>query len=163
MEQKSDTGIQADLLQSYTFICLDIFRDVIQNKDGEIENNLEKWLLFLSEDNPERIMQLVEKVPEFKALYEEVYTMCQNVERMMEMFSKELEILDKNTVRYMIDEMQEELEGQKKEIKGQQKKLDDQSRIIHENAKRIEEMNQLLKKREEKIQELMEQLEKSSR
>ena len=65
MEQKSDTGIQADLLQSYTFICLDIFRDVIQNKDGEIENNLEKWLLFLSEDNPERIMQLVEKVPEF--------------------------------------------------------------------------------------------------
>ena len=86
MEQKSDTGIQADLLQKYTFICLDIFRDVIQNKDGEIENNLEKWLLFLSEDNPERIMQLVEKVPEFKALYEEVYTMCQNVERMMEMF-----------------------------------------------------------------------------
>lgn len=170
MEQKSDTGIQADLLQKYTFICLDIFRDVIQNKDGEIENNLEKWLLFLSEDNPERIMQLVEKVPEFKALYEEVYTMCQNVERMMEMFSKELEILDKNTVRYMIDEMQEELEGQKKEIdaknreiKGQQNKLEDQSRIIHEDAKRIEEMNQLLKKREEKIQELMEQLEKSSR
>lgn len=163
MEQKSDTGIQADLLQKYTFICLDIFRDVIQNKDGEIENNLEKWLLFLSEDNPERIMQLVEKVPEFKALYEEVYTICQNVERMMEMFSKELEILDKNTVRYMIDEMQEELEGQKKEIKGQQKKLEDQSRIIHEDAKRIEEMNQLLKKREEKIRELMEQLEKSSR
>ena len=63
MEQKSDTGIQADLLQKYTFICLDIFRDVIQNKDGEIENNLEKWLLFLSEDNPERIMQLVEKIP----------------------------------------------------------------------------------------------------
>ena len=75
---------------------------------------------------------------------------------MMEMFSKELEILDKNTVRYMIDEMQEELEGQ-------HKKLEDQSRIIHEDAKRIEEMNQLLKKREEKIQELMEQLEKSSR
>ena len=108
-------------------------------------------------------MQLVEKIPEFKALYEEVYTMCQNVERMMEMFSKELEVLDKNTVRYMIDEMQEELEGQKKEIKGQQKKLEDQSRIIHEDAKRMEEMNQLLKKREEKIRELMEQLEKSSR
>lgn len=108
-------------------------------------------------------MQLVEKVPEFKALYEGVYTMCQNVERMMEMFSKELEILDKNTVRYMIDEMQEELEGQKKEIKGQQKKLEDQSRIILEDAKRMEEMNQLLKKREEKIRELMEQLEKSSR
>ena len=84
--------------------------------------------------------------------------LCENIfiERMMEMFSKELEILDKNTVRYMIDEMQEELEGQKKEIKGQQKKLEDQSRIIHEDAKRMEEMNQLLKKREEKIRELME-------
>lgn len=97
------------MLQRYTYICLDIFKSIIHNKDRDIKNNLEKWLLFLSEDSPEGIVRLLETAPEFKLLYEEVYVICQNIERMMGMFSKELEILDRNTVRYMIDEMQEEL------------------------------------------------------
>ena len=105
IEARSDTGLEVNMLQRYTYICLDIFRNVIQNKDRKIKNNLEKWLIFLSEDNPEMILRLVNEAPEFKNLYEEVYNICQNVERMMEMFSKELEILDRNTVRYMIDEI----------------------------------------------------------
>ena len=116
IEAKSDTGLEVNMLQRYTYICLDIFRNVIQNKDRKIKNNLEKWLIFLSEDNPEMILQLIKNAPEFKALYEEVYNICQNVERMMEMFSKELEILDRNTVRYMIDEMQDELDGKSREL-----------------------------------------------
>ena len=40
-------------------------------------------------------------------MYEEIYVMCQNVEKVMEMFSKELIQLDRNTVQYMIDEMQD--------------------------------------------------------
>lgn len=87
-------------------------------------------------------MQLVNEAPEFKNLYEEVYNICQNVERMMEMFSKELEILDRNTVRYMIDEMQDELDVKNKTI---------------------EEMDRLLKEREEEVQKLTEKLEKLSK
>ena len=34
--------------------------------------------------------------------------MCRNTEKVMNMFSKELRELDRNTVQYMIDEMQEE-------------------------------------------------------
>ena len=116
IEARSDTGLEVNMLQRYTYICLDIFRNVIQNKDRKIKNNLEKWLIFLSEDNPEMILRLVNEAPEFKNLYEEVYNICQNVERMMEMFSKELEILDRNTVRYMIDEMQDELDGKSREL-----------------------------------------------
>lgn len=37
-EQKSDTGMEMDLLQEYTFICLDIFNSVIHNEGREIEN-----------------------------------------------------------------------------------------------------------------------------
>ncbi|SFD00508.1 hypothetical protein SAMN02910398_03762, partial [Butyrivibrio sp. YAB3001] len=33
-----------------------------------------------------------------------------------EMFSKELQILDRNTVKYMIDELQEELDTTKEEL-----------------------------------------------
>ena len=36
---------------------------------------------------------------------------------MMEMFSKELEIMDRNTVKLMIDEMEEELNETKRKAK----------------------------------------------
>ena len=50
----------------------------------------------------------MEKYPEFQKMYREIYELCLNVEKVMEMFSKELQELDRNTVQYMIDEMQED-------------------------------------------------------
>lgn len=49
-------------------------------------------------------------------IYEEGYEICRNTERVMEMFAKELYELDKNTVQYMIDEMQDTIDTQKEEI-----------------------------------------------
>ena len=116
-EQKSDTGVEMNLLQEYTFICLDIFGDIIQNEDRKIENRLEEWLVFLSQDDPDMIMKLLDRNPEFQKIYEEIYTLCLNMEGMMEMFSKELEIMDRNTVKLMIDEMEEELNETKRKAK----------------------------------------------
>lgn len=56
----------------------------------KFENKLEAWLTFLSEDNPEIILKLIEAYPEFKALYEDGYRLCLNTEEVMRMFSKEL-------------------------------------------------------------------------
>ena len=53
------------------------------------------------------IIKLLNQNADFQEIYEEVYTICLNMERMMEMFSKELAILDRNTVKLMIDEMEE--------------------------------------------------------
>lgn len=97
-------------LQEYVFINLDIFKEKLDNNHITIDNDLEAWLTFLSVDDPMKIQVLTERYPEFVPLYEEVYDMCQNMERFMELFSKELLELDKNTVQYMMDEMQEELE-----------------------------------------------------
>ena len=108
-QQQSDSGIELNLLQEYTFICLDIFDDIIQNEDRKIENRLEEWLVFLSQDDPDMIIKLLNQNADFQEIYEEVYTICLNMERMMEMFSKELAILDRNTVKLMIDEMEEEV------------------------------------------------------
>lgn len=55
------------------------------------------------------IIKLLNQNADFQEIYEEVYTICLNMERMMEMFSKELAILDRNTVKLMIDEMEEEV------------------------------------------------------
>ena len=101
--------MEINLLQEYTFVCLDIFNNIIHNKDKKIENKLEEWLVFLSQDDPDMIMKLLDRNPEFQKIYEEIYTLCLNMEGMMEMFSKELEIMDRNTVKLMIDEMEEEL------------------------------------------------------
>ena len=44
------------------------------------------------------VTDLVEKYPYFRSMYEEVYEMCRNTEKVMNMFSKDLRELDRNTV-----------------------------------------------------------------
>ena len=90
-------------------VALDIFQKNIENRS--IENKLEAWLLLLSSDESERIMELLEKYPEFREIYEEVYQMCRNVEDIMSLFSKELEEMDRNTVSYMIEELEAEVKA----------------------------------------------------
>lgn len=96
-------------LQEYTFICLDIFDDIIHNEGRKIDGRLEEWLVFLKEDDPDMIIKLLEQNSEFRDIYEEIYNICRNSERMIGRFSKELEILDRNTVKLMIDELDEAL------------------------------------------------------
>lgn len=58
-----DTGLKLETLQKSVLVALDIFRKNIENRS--IENKLEAWLFLLSSDEPERIMELLEKYPEF--------------------------------------------------------------------------------------------------
>jgi len=106
--QKSDSGLELELLQNYCFIPLDIFRKNLQNMG--IRTKLDAWLAFLCMDDPEVIIQLITAYPEFRAMYEQIYSLCQNIEGVMDMFSEELRIMDRNTVRLMIDEQQEEID-----------------------------------------------------
>ncbi len=96
-----DTRLKINLLQEYVFIPLDIFRQNLYNRG--METPLDVWLTFLSVDDPEWIVKLIQQHPEFKPLYKEVYAICRNVERTMGIFSEELRILDRNTVQLMID------------------------------------------------------------
>lgn len=116
-QQQSDSGIELNLLQEYTFICLDIFDDIIHNEGRKIDGRLEEWLVFLKEDDPDMIIKLLEQNSEFRDIYEEIYNICRNSERMMGMFSKELEILDRNTVKLMIDELDEALGEEREKVK----------------------------------------------
>ena len=63
-------------------------------------------------------------------MYEDVYRLCENVERVVGMFSEELRILDRNTVQYMIDEMQADLDKQKAEIADKDAQL---QKLLQEN------------------------------
>ena len=104
----------------------------------KIENRLEAWLAFLCMDEPENIIAIIEKYPDFKDMYEQVYDVCQNLEEVMGMFSKELLELDRNTVQLMIDEMAKELENLKAESQ-------EKDQTIAELLKKVEELEKNVK------------------
>ena len=101
-----------NLLQKYLFVTLDNFRSIKHNKSSKmiINNRLEAWLAFFCMDDPETIIDIIEKYPDFKEMYEQAYDVCRNIEEVMQMFSKELLELDRNTVKLMIDDMQKQIE-----------------------------------------------------
>lgn len=141
-EQKSDTGLEMELLQKYCFIALDIFREKQHNKD--IMSELDAWLVFLGMDEPEMIEKLIGQYPKFRSMYEDIYDLCQNVGRVMKMFSKELQELDRNTVQYMIDEMHDEINEKQGTIIEQQGMINKQQDIIEEQNREIEKLKQLI-------------------
>ena len=152
------------MLQEYVMVSLDIFHKTMQNKPIEIRE--EAWLTFLTSEEPERIIELITRYPEFKPMYETLYSMCQNVEGVMGFFSEELRIMDRNLVKYMVEEQQKEIEenqkiieNNKKEIEGQKKEIEGQKKEIEGQKKEIEEKNVLLEERDSKIEMLTKQIE----
>lgn len=144
-----DTGLKLETLQKSVLVALDIFRKNIENRS--IENKLEAWLFLLSSDEPERIMELLEKYPEFREIYEEVYQMCRNVEGIMSLFSKELEEMDRNTVSYMVEELEAEVKAA--EERAEQEKQE--RKAAEERAKKeMEERERQIAELQEKIKRL---------
>lgn len=142
--QKSNTGLEMNLLQNYVFIPLDIFSQTVHNNG--IRNLLEAWLVFLSTDSPELMISLITEYPKFKVMYEHLNYICQNVERMMEMYSAELKILDRNTVQYMVDQMQEAIDSLSAEVSMKQEALQSKEQQLEEAHQKIKELQQLLGK-----------------
>ena len=136
----------------------------MQNKLISIDSKLEAWLSFLSSDDPEIIVSVINQYPEFKPLYKDIYKMCQNTKHIMRLFSEELEIMDNNTVQLMIDEQARQITEHENLLAENRKKLDDlnaelaQSKAaLIENEKELaqskaalaesQEKNELLRKR----------------
>ncbi len=143
--QTLDSGIQLDLLQEYIFINLDIYFKILQN--NIVENETDAWLMFLGTDSPDQIISLLEQYPWFEDLYRDLYTACRNTEGVMDMFSEELRILDRNTVQYMIDEMEEEIKKKENQLKEQEdrlKKQDGQLKVLKEQNSQLEEQKRQL-------------------
>ena len=134
------------MIWNYIFISLDIFRSKMHNK--KVTTLLEAWMTFFSTDDPEEIIKLITDFPQFKPMYETLYQMCRNVENVMGFFSEELREMDRNTVRYMIDELQKE--------------VDVQNATIAENTAVIAEMNAAIAEKESLIAEKDSLLSKSA-
>ncbi|MDE6639999.1 MAG: PD-(D/E)XK nuclease family transposase [Acetatifactor sp.] len=100
-----DSGAEVTSLIKTKYISLDTFRKYVHN----INNKLHAWLTFFSSDEPEDILKLVTANPEFCELYQEIAQFRTKPEELIYMYSEALAIADRNTIRLMIDDMQEEL------------------------------------------------------
>ena len=141
----------ADIEAFFTLVALDIFKKTHQNKP--IENKLQAWLRFLSTDVPEEVLALIRLYPEFKVLYEEIYTLCQNTEKVMEMFSKELLKLDRNTVQYMIDDMQDTIDAQNSIIAEKDSALAEKDCALAEKESALAEKDNALAEKDSALAE----------
>ena len=135
---QSDTGLRLNVLQQYIFVPLDIFKENM--KKYGIRSEQDAWAAFLSSDSPEVICTLIEQYPEqFLDLYRKLSGICQNTEGVMNMFSEELAILDRNTVILMQEEMKKEIELQKAEIERNKVVLEQNKAELEQNKAELEQ------------------------
>lgn len=134
-----DTGLDMDLLQRCILVPLDIFKENMQNKP--IRTLLEAWLTFLGDDSPQRLTELFKAFPQFIAIYETLYGMNKDMVSAMGFFSEELRIMDRNTAKYMIDEMDDEikrLEGAKNQLEEEKSRLEGEKNQLEGEKNQLE-------------------------
>ena len=148
------TRVNVKLLSNLTYISLDTFRNIREN----ISNKMDAWLTFLSSDKPEDIIQLVEKYPEFKECYRDIMKFREKPEELITMFSEALIQMDKNTVKYMIEEQQKELEEQRRELEENKRELEENKRELEENKRELEENKKELEEKDKAIIELQQRI-----
>ena len=77
-------------------ISLDPFRSVVQNIDTEQK----AWLSFLTADDPDEIVQLVNAYPEFLPCYRDIISFRRRPKELITTFSDALREMDRNTKVY---------------------------------------------------------------
>lgn len=87
-------------------ISLDPFRSVVQNIDTEQK----AWLSFLTADDPDEIVQLVNAYPEFLPCYRDIISFRRRPKELITTFSDALREMDRNTKVYMVEQLAKEVQ-----------------------------------------------------
>ena len=67
-QQKSDTGVELELLQYYAYICLDVFKE----EKPRIGEKIDTWLEFLTIQDTDKMETFLKKNKSFQTVYERV-------------------------------------------------------------------------------------------
>ena len=134
-----NTGLQLDLLQQFYLISLDVFSE---NKYPLDKNNrLTAWLSLLATRDTQDLDTILAAYPWLEEIYQDMASYLRKPEEVLTMFSDALKILDHNTVQYMIDEMQNTIDGQKAEIADKDLQIADQATEIADQAAQLADKN----------------------
>ncbi len=106
-----DSGLELNFLQEFYLIALDVFVKSEYAKIKNPEDRLMGWLSFFCTENTEDAIKLCETYPWLSEPYKEMAGFAANPEELIGMFSEMLHELDRNTTRYMVDDMREKIEN----------------------------------------------------
>lgn len=155
-----NTGLELGLLREYCLIALDEFRKYPYPKDRSEQT---AWLSLLATEDIKEADKLIEEYPWLEEIYQETADLRKRPEEVLGMYSEALRILDRNTVRYMIEEQKKEIEQNKKELELQNNVIKEQERKIQENNAVIEERNAVIEEKDIVIEEKNAILERQQR
>ena len=121
-------------------------------------DDLNGWLSVLTAETKEDVEQTIREYSWSEAVFQEMSEYVKKPEEVMLMFSEALKIADKNTVKYMMDELQEKLNQSEEECRQEQalRKQEEEKRKQAEES--LQQSKEHERKLEEEIAKLREQL-----
>ena len=153
-----NTGLQIELLQEYCMIALDVFRKFPYTKD---KNEQTAWLSLLTTESLADAERLIRNYPDYpwlEEIYQEIAMLRRKPEEVLGMFSEALRILDQNTVKYMVEELQKDLDEKRVLLDAQSALLDEKDSLLNEKDSLLNEKDLNAKKQEELIYQLQEEI-----
>ena len=111
-------------------------------------------MTFLSKDDADSVINLVNLYPQFLPLYKEIADFRKSPKEMIGMFSEALAIMDRNTERLMVDEWREEAEAYKKEAEAYKQDAEAYKTELDESKEKLAASEEKLESRNKKIMEL---------
>ena len=114
-------------------ISLDPFRSVVQNIDTEQK----AWLSFLTADDPDEIVQLVNAYPEFLPCYQDIISFRRRLKELITTFSDALREMDRNTKVYMVEQLAKEVQEKDHALAEKDNTLAEQAKLIEQLKKQL--------------------------
>lgn len=145
-----DTGLKLELLQECFLVALDVFRKTSYPRDRSEQT---AWLSLLATENLEEAEVLVREYPWLEEIYKEIAMLRQQPEEVLGMFSEALRILDENTAKFMIEELQKKVEEKDTELSKKDVELNKKNAEINKRDAVIGEKNLMLDKKEALLNE----------
>ena len=124
-----------------------------------IVTELDAWLTFFSCTDGEHIVRLVQEYPKFLEYYKDIAVFRTKPKELIYMFSEALEILDRNTANYMIDELAQEVKSVKEELDSAKSELDSAKSELDSTKSELDSARKDSAAKDEEIAKLKAQIE----
>lgn len=148
-----DSGLELNFLQEFYLVALDVFKKSEYSKHRDSKEHLVGWLSFFCTENTEDAEELCQAYPWLWELYAEMALFSRKPEELMTMFSEMLREMDRNTIRYMVDDMKEKIEKGKAEYAELQEKMAEAQGQLVETEGKLSEAEDKLSEAEDKLSE----------
>lgn len=172
-----DTNLKLNLLQEYFLIALDVFcqngytddknSDALETEVIATHNNipetgfaandlsmdrLEGWLSILTAETMEDVERVIRRYPWSEPIFREMSAYVNNPEEVILMFSEALKIADRNTVKYMIEELQDKATHEAELRKQTEENLQQETQRRKQAEKNQKQETELRKQKEAELQ-----------